>query len=619
MTERSIFLEALTRAPAERNAFLDEACAGQPELRDAVDTLNTYGYTEYVALHRELRSRSVKTCATADTFLAFSYLRFSSSAQADGDSVRRQTDLRDAWLKRNPNVQLDTSLTLVDAGVSGYSGQHRTNKKHHLALFLDMVERGRVPAGSFLIVEALDRLTRENPVESIPAVLGIIRSGIRVVQLVPNEMVYHADMELPALMAMLFELSRGFGESKRKSGLSGEAWVTKKKDARTKRTPHGPNVPAWLELRDGKYRVREDAGRAVRRIFRLCREGLGTLAITQRLNTEGVPPIARGKRWIRSYVAKILDNRATLGEYQPMKGHRGRVADGEPVPNYFPAVITEAGWHAAHQAKQDRTGRSGRPSSKETFAFPFSGLLRCARDRCTLRVIRRWGKAYLISTNAVLGERGSTRCPFPVEPFSKAILSRLVELQATDLFSDPAGDKIAQLCGRLAEVDRRLAVAVERFDADPESPTWANQVTKYDREKRELARELAEARQEAACPASAAWAEAVALMAENEPERLRQALLSTVDEIWCLFVRTKCATARVAAAQCWFKGGAHRDYLVWYDRPQGGAVPKREERCEVRSLADVGKLGDLDLRRAAHVKALEAELLELDLERFTKK
>jgi hypothetical protein len=31
--------------------------------------------------------------------LAFSYLRFSSDAQADGDSVRRQTALRDAWLE----------------------------------------------------------------------------------------------------------------------------------------------------------------------------------------------------------------------------------------------------------------------------------------------------------------------------------------------------------------------------------------------------------------------------------------------------------------------------------------------------------------------------------------
>jgi eukaryotic-like serine/threonine-protein kinase len=39
MTEIAIFLEALTRAPAQRAAFLDEACAGQPQLRAAVAAL----------------------------------------------------------------------------------------------------------------------------------------------------------------------------------------------------------------------------------------------------------------------------------------------------------------------------------------------------------------------------------------------------------------------------------------------------------------------------------------------------------------------------------------------------------------------------------------------------
>ena len=80
--------------------------------------------------------------------VAYSYLRFSSPAQADGDSVRRQTALRDAWLKRNPSILLDNSLTLVDAGVSGYRGSNRTDQRHALAQFLDLVERGRVPVGS---------------------------------------------------------------------------------------------------------------------------------------------------------------------------------------------------------------------------------------------------------------------------------------------------------------------------------------------------------------------------------------------------------------------------------------------------------------------------------------
>ena len=64
----------------------------------------------------DIRRNAVKSAPTANP-IAFSYLRFSSPAQAEGDSVRRQTALRDAWLKRNSAVKLDTSLTLIDAGV----------------------------------------------------------------------------------------------------------------------------------------------------------------------------------------------------------------------------------------------------------------------------------------------------------------------------------------------------------------------------------------------------------------------------------------------------------------------------------------------------------------------
>src|ERR1051326_2659322 len=94
--------------------------------------------------------------------VAYSYLRFSSPEQAKGDSVRRQTELRDTWLERN-SIVLDTSLTLRDEGISGFSGKHRENPdRHALAAFLRLVQTGRIARGSYLVVESLDRLTREH-------------------------------------------------------------------------------------------------------------------------------------------------------------------------------------------------------------------------------------------------------------------------------------------------------------------------------------------------------------------------------------------------------------------------------------------------------------------------
>jgi DNA invertase Pin-like site-specific DNA recombinase len=150
------------------------------QLIKAIDTSDSFAYNLLVARFQDARRFAVKTPAAVQP-IAYSYLRYSSAAQADGDSVRRQTALREDWLKRHPEVRLDASLRLVDAGVSGYDGRHRKNGKHALASFVDLVQRGRVPAGSYLIVENLDRLTRETPVVSIPAVLNLVASGIRVV------------------------------------------------------------------------------------------------------------------------------------------------------------------------------------------------------------------------------------------------------------------------------------------------------------------------------------------------------------------------------------------------------------------------------------------------------
>src|SRR5688500_15449393 len=93
---------------------------------------------------------------------AFSYIRFSHPSQIKGDSLRRQTEAAAAWCKRN-GVQLDASVTLHDLGKSAYTGTHRKNPdRHALASFLRMVEQGRIPRGSHLIIEALDRLSREH-------------------------------------------------------------------------------------------------------------------------------------------------------------------------------------------------------------------------------------------------------------------------------------------------------------------------------------------------------------------------------------------------------------------------------------------------------------------------
>lgn len=565
------------------------------------------GYTSAASTLRELRTRAVKTAKPDANPIAYSYLRFSSPAQAEGDSVRRQTALRDAWLKRNPTVKLDTSLTLIDAGVSGFTGKHRTNKKHALAMFLDQVERGRVPVGSFLIVENLDRVTRETPVDAIPAVLGLIKAGVKVVQLAPAEILYDAEMDQGRLMMMLWELSRGNAESKRKSGLCGEAWRAKKDAARAEKTPYGKMCPAWLELDGDKYRVKADAAKAVQRVFQLCADGVGTFGILAKLNEEEVPAIGRKGAWERSYVKKLLNSVSVLGTYQPHSGSRGpnRKTDGEPIPNFYPAVISEQLWHEAHAAMKNRGRRSGRPSKQQP--NPFAGLLRCALDDCQLHVAGSRGHKYLVSANALQKTKGAEWRAFPLEVFTSSVLNELAELKAADLFSDPGAGRLVELQTRLTDVERRLATATARFEADPESQHWQNLVSKYDREKRSVVKDLAEERQRSANPLSSCWVEAVALMARDEPERLRAALLSVCESVSCVFVVS--GGMKLAAAQVWFRGGEERSYVILHRPHRGPIASGKAAETALKTFAEMGLSGELDLRQQADARLLEGELL----------
>jgi DNA invertase Pin-like site-specific DNA recombinase len=102
---------------------------------------------------------------------AYSYVRFSTPEQIKGDSLRRQLAASEAYAEAH-GLELDSSLSMRDLGVSAYRGANRT--KGALGAFLKQVEMGAIPAGSVLLVESLDRLTREQAVDAHRLFLSII-------------------------------------------------------------------------------------------------------------------------------------------------------------------------------------------------------------------------------------------------------------------------------------------------------------------------------------------------------------------------------------------------------------------------------------------------------------
>jgi DNA invertase Pin-like site-specific DNA recombinase len=559
--------------------------------------------------------------------VAYSYQRFSSRKQREGSSLERQGALRDTWLQRN-GLSLDNTLTLRDEGISAFRGKHRGKGRDKqknpdmtaLEGFLAAVESGQVPPGSFLIVESLDRLTREHVQEAMYLILGLTRKGVRIVQLLPVEMVYDAKSELHHLMMMTMELSRGNSESRVKSERIGEFWEKRRKQAAAKKELMTAAAPGWLEVVGGRFRVREEAAEAVRLIYRLAAQGWGLGSITKKLNAEKVPTIGRRRKarnalfWGKSTVARILSTRAVLGEFQPYKGVPGdRKPHGPPIKGYFPAIVTDYEWLAAQGGKMSREGTGGRSTE---WVNLFTGLLRDARDGSGLIAkLGDSGKRWYVSNSSQAGATKPTGVK--VDVFEEAVLSRLEEIDPRELIPKPDGvDRVQVLTGELATVVGRIGKLKGLLESDDDLEAAVSKLREWEGKRKKIVEELNAERIKAATPLTKAWGECQSLItaARGRPEdrlRLRAALGRIIAGVWCLVVTKGRGWGRLAMAQIWFEGGGQRVYMVYF--PRGRPFDPRKD---VRSLAYASKAGRIDLRdqkqAARAAKELAEELEEAD-------
>src|SRR5215472_16432908 len=104
--------------------------------------------------------------------IAYSYLRWSTPIQSWGDSDRRQIEWATAWCEQNDCVLAEVYR---DSGVSAFEGKNRS--KGALRDFLNAVKSGKIKP-KYLVVENLDRLSREDPFEAMDLLREIVKSGI---------------------------------------------------------------------------------------------------------------------------------------------------------------------------------------------------------------------------------------------------------------------------------------------------------------------------------------------------------------------------------------------------------------------------------------------------------
>lgn len=329
--------------------------------------------------------------------LAYSYIRFSSPEQARGTSLGRQVDRAREYAAKN-GLSLDDSLTFKDLGVSAYD-QSNLGPGSALGQFLDLVKAGRVPRGSYLLIESLDRLSRATITVALQLLLSVLNEGIVVVTLMDGCRYEQTNTskDFTQLLVSLTILQRANEESQTKADRVSSAWRRKRAGAGVAKLTK--LCPGWLELSADRRTFVQlpDRVAVVRLIVDLTLQGIGREKIAKELNRRSVKSIANPRQshrqegskanlersWHGSYIGKLLTNRALVGEFQPHRvetsdgANKGkRVPDGPPVAGYFPALITEEEFARLQDVmKEARVAGRGRKGAG--FANLFTGLLRC--------------------------------------------------------------------------------------------------------------------------------------------------------------------------------------------------------------------------------------------------
>lgn len=490
--------------------------------------------------------------------------------------MRRQLELSEAYAKTH-GLNLDRSVE--DLGVSAWAGDNL--KTGALGRFLAKVKAGEVQSGSYLLVESLDRLSRQQVRFAIPPFMELINAGITVVTLADGQAYSQTSVDdnFTQLMMSLAIMSRAHEESTQKSKRVKAAHAKQRENALRGIGRFSGRMFSWVdavETAPGRYEYHlNEHAKTVRRVFDLADSGLGQVAIAAQLNSSHTPTFRGSGLWQQGYVSALIRNEAVIGTYQPTEMIDGkRVPAGEPLLGYLPAAVPEELFWRVQSNRRRRPISNGRKGNK--MSNMLGELLRCTHCGARLRM-RNGGykgkpQRYVCCDNAYRGGGCASKGNFRYDLLENCVLDNIPEFHVDsqllrrsplsrvaelNVLMGKAQTKAQQLKGKIGNLLRVAEISDDpsvQHEIARELKKRKSEENEIDDEIRELKAEIDEVirgERDAAEIASrlaierGSWADGGELEVYESRSRLAQALRRTIDFIDCDF-ETRMFTVVVA-------------------------------------------------------------------------
>jgi DNA invertase Pin-like site-specific DNA recombinase len=486
--------------------------------------------------------------------LAISLIRFSSGKQSRGDSYRRQVAASEDFCDMK-GWELDLSLHEKDVRkhtASAFRDEHI--RKGPLGKFIALVEAGLLPKNRqiILLVEEIDRLTRQIHDQAYDLCLRLMRSGVWICTIMDGE-IYTLDsinnslekrlklqLKLDAAREHSAKLSNrllAVWENRRARILAGERLVT---DA----------APSWFKVEGGELVLPSQHKQTIIRINRECRDGLGVRAITKLFNREPREPTLSGaKFWSPTTIQRVLESHTTFGEatfYRVDKESEPGKKLKIPVltmKDYYPAAISETDFLLAEEAREGRKG-IGPIHKDRRFSNLFAGIAKCWCGASLRYSDKGRDRRYLFCGHSTHGRGCENHRHYDYDGIEYEVLALLMLFDVSRLTSQP-NDRTAEIEAIQAQIRDKDQRANWLAESGEMTRRTREQMDKLDHEIDELRKRLDDIRKtvivaEAHGEAHRQFADMVDQMSQADPDdenrkalraRISQELRRIIDSI----------------------------------------------------------------------------------------
>ncbi|SEI41815.1 Site-specific DNA recombinase [Azotobacter beijerinckii] len=484
----------------------------------------------------------------------YSYLRFSDPRQATGHSADRQAQYAKDWAAKR-ELQLDESLSLRDEGLSAYHQKHV--KQGALGAFLKAVDEGRIPSGSVLVVEGLDRLSRAEPLQAQAQLAQIINAGITVVTASDGREYNREGLKAQPmdLVYSLLVMIRAHEESDTKSKRV-KASIRRQCEGWRAGTYRGlirnGKDPQWLRWEEDHWELIPERVEAVRYAIQLYKQGMGAVRAFRLMHEQGHVLTDWGISGQQIYRLVTLP---------ALRGAKRIEVDGEKylLEEYYPRLLSDAEFDELQSLVGQRHRRRGKGAIPGIItgvgltwcgycgtAITGQNLMDRVRADGTLADGHRRLMCTSYSRNAGCKAGGSCSAA----PIERAILAycsdqmNLQRLQEPTIDGQSLRDRVAAARQRAEDVERQLARVTEALLADDSGAAplvFVRKARELEEQLGQRQADLQQAERELAgrtaiqAPADAkrwaALAAGVEAMDHEAREQVRQLIMDTFERI----------------------------------------------------------------------------------------